>query len=209
MGFIVSMRARGFGVESICKVLTEQDCQVAPRTYRAWKHAGASQRDRTDAVIVDALHAVRGTPEGLYGRRKMVAHLRRQGHRVSHCQVDRLMRGEGMNGVVRGKSPRTTVPGKDGKRAGDLLDRDFNAAKPNQRWVADFAYVRTWSGFVYVAFVIDCYSRATVGWHASTSKKTSLVTMALKMALWRRDHGGHKVEGGLIHHSDAGSQGGF
>jgi hypothetical protein len=90
-----------------------------------------------------------------------------------------------------------------------LLDRDFTAPAPNRRWVADFTYVRTWAGFVYVSFVIDCYSRAIVGWHAATVKTTPLVTTALRMGLWRRDRAGHPAEDGLVHHSDAGSQGGF
>jgi transposase InsO family protein len=203
------MRARGFRVESICRVLTEHGVQVAPRTYRNWKTAAPSDRTVTDAALTDALRATVGTPEGMYGRRKMTAYLRRQGYRVAGCTVDRLMRDEGLCGVVRGRKHRTTIPGKDARRAPDLLDRDFNAAAPNRKWVTDFTYCRTWSGFVYVAFVADCFSRAIVGWHAASVKDTTMVTTALKMALWRRDHHGHTVDGGLIHHSDAGSQGGF
>jgi putative transposase len=125
--------------------------------------------------------------EGTYGRRKMTSHLRRHGHRVAACTVDRLMR-EGMSGVIRARKHRTTIPGgKDSRRAPDLLDRDFSAAAPNRKWVTDFTYCRTWSGFVYVAFVVDCFSRAIVGWHVATSKDTAMVTTALKMALWQRD----------------------
>jgi putative transposase len=117
----------------------------------------------------------------------MTAHLRRQGHQVAACTVDRLMRDEHLSGLVRGGKHRTTVStGQDGRRAPDLLDRDFTAAAPNRKWVTDFTYCRTWSGFVYVAFVIDCFSRAIVGWHATQVKNTALVTTALKMALWRR-----------------------
>nr|WP_249277204.1 DDE-type integrase/transposase/recombinase [Rhodococcus sp. 06-621-2] len=87
-----------------------------------------------------------------------------------------------------------------------MLDRDFTSESPNRKWVTDFTYTRTWAGFVYVAFAIDCFSRAIVGWHASTAKDTAMVTTALQMALWRRDHGGHRVGSGLIHHSDAGIQ---
>jgi putative transposase len=89
------------------------------------------------------------------------------------------------------------------RRAPDLLDRNFTAAAPNRKWVTDFTYCRTWSGFVYVAFVIDCFSRAIVGWHAATVKDTAMVTTALKMALWRRDHADHRVGAGLLHHSGA------
>jgi hypothetical protein len=191
-------------------VLTEHGVQVAPRTYRSWKATAPSARTIADAGLTDALRATVGTPEGMYGRRKMTAYLRRQGHRVAACTVDRLMRDEGLSGVVRGRRHRTTIPGgKDSRRAPDLLDRDFTAAVPNRKWVTDFTYTRTWSGFVYVAFVVDCYSRAIVGWHAATVKDTAMVTTALKMALWRRDHAEHSVGAGLIHHSDAGSQGGF
>ncbi|WP_419722199.1 IS3 family transposase [Rhodococcus qingshengii] len=112
----------------------------------------------TDAHLTEELRATIGTAEGLYGRRKMTAHLRLKGHHVAACTVDRLMRDEGLNGVVRGRQHRTTIPGgKDGWRAPDLLDRDFTDA-PNRTWVTDFTYCRTWAGFVYVAFVIDCFS---------------------------------------------------
>jgi putative transposase len=206
-GFIDTMRARKFRVESVCRVLTEHGVQVAPRTYRSWETSMPSARTIADAGLTDALRATIGTPEGMYGRRKMTAYLRRQGHRVAACTVDRLMRDEGLSGVVRGRRHRTTIPGgKDSRRAPDLLDRDLTAAVPNRKWVTDFTYTRTWSGFVYVAFVIDCYSRAIVGWHAATVKDTAMVTTALKMALWRRDHAERRVSAGLIHHSDAGSQ---
>jgi putative transposase len=203
------MRSRGYRVESVCRVLCEHGVQVAPRTCRNWKTAAPSARTVTDAALTDALRATVGTPEGMYGRRKMTAYLRRRGHRVARCTVDRLMRDEGLSGVVRGRRHRTTIPGKDARRAPDLLDRDFTAAAPNRKWVTDFTYTRTWSGFVYVAFVVDCYSRAIVGWHAATVKDTAMVTTALKMALWRRDHANRSVVSGLIHHSDAGSQAGF
>lgn len=167
--------------------------QVAERTYRAWKRAQPSARDFADAVVIDAILATRvdqhgqATPESMCGRRKMTALLRRQCLAVSKRQVDRLMRDLDINGLVRGKGTRTTIPDRDAARAPDLLDRNFTAPAPNRRWVADFTYVRTWAGFVYVSFVIDCYSRAIVGWHAATTKTTPLVTTALRMGLWRRD----------------------
>ncbi|WP_189259884.1 IS3 family transposase, partial [Lentzea flava] len=153
-----------------------------------------------------ALRDLRGTPEEMYGRREMTCYLRRQGHDVAFCTVDRIMRGLGLNGVVRGRRLRTTVPAKDGIRAADRLNRDFTATAPNLVWVADFTYVSTWAGWAYVAFVFDACSRAIVGWAASSSKTTALVSKALNMAVWRRDHHGYPVEPGLIHHSDAGSQ---
>jgi transposase InsO family protein len=133
--------------------------------------------------------------------------LRRQGHEVAFCTVDRLMRDLGMNGVRRGKKVRTTIPAKDGRRAGDLLDRNFTAPAPNLRWVADFTYVRTWAGFVYVAFLVDVFAQRIVGWHVATTKVTDLVLTPLRIALWDRDRQGTPVvPGQLLHHSDAGSQ---
>ncbi|GAB4098656.1 hypothetical protein GCM10028789_08190 [Sinomonas halotolerans] len=212
LGFIEDQRAQGRSVGSICTVLREQGVRVAERTYRAWKRAQPSSRDCEDAVIIDAILAARAdarggaSPESMYGRRKMTALLRRQGLEVSARRVDRLMGQLGINGLVRGRGVRTTVPDRNAARAPDLLERDFTAEAPNQRWVADFTYVRTWAGFVYVAFVIDCYSRTIVGWHAAATKTTPLVTTALRMGLWRRDRAGHTVRDGLVHHSDAGSQ---
>jgi transposase InsO family protein len=115
-------------------VLTEQGVQVAPRTYRNWKTAAPSARTIADAHLTDALRATIGTPEGMYGRRKMTAHLRSQGHRVARSTVHRLMRDEGLSGVVRGRKHRTTIPGGNhSRRAPDLLDRDFTATKPNRK----------------------------------------------------------------------------
>ncbi|WP_081635273.1 DDE-type integrase/transposase/recombinase [Nocardia sp. BMG111209] len=128
---------------------------------------------------------------------------------MAFCTVDRIMRDIGLNGVVRGRRHRTTIPARDGVRAGDKLNRDFTTDAPDRVWVADFTYVSTWTGWAYVAFVFDAYSRAIVGWTAAATKTTALVSKALNMAVWRRGHYGHPVEPGLIHHSDAGSQGGF
>ena len=164
--------------------------------------------DLDDAAVVAVLHRRRERdakgrqkPEVLYGRRKMTAWLGGFDG-ISEHTVDRLMRDEGMNGLVRGRKTRTTIPGKDGNRAGDLLNRDFTAPHPNHSCVTDFTYVATWSGFVYIAFVIDLYSRAIVGWQASTIKDTPFVEACLRMALWRRDHTGRPVALGMIHHSD-------
>jgi putative transposase len=208
------MKADGHGVESTCHVLREQGVQVAPRSYRAWKRRTPAERVPTDAAIVDVFHQLRQrdekgrqSPEVLYGRRKMTAWLRRQGFAgMSNHTVDRLMRDEGMNGLIRGRAVRTTIPAKDGTRSGDLLGRDFSAPWPNHTWVTDFIYVPTWASFVYVAFAIELFSRMILGWHVSTVKDTAFVEACLRMALWRRDHPGRAVEPGMIHHSDAGSQ---
>jgi putative transposase len=209
------MKANGHGVELTCGVLREQGAAVTSRSYRAWKTRAAAARAQSDAVLIDRLKALkvrdgkgRQQPEILYGRRKMTAWLSRgEVTAVSKHTVDRLMRVEGMNGLVRGRKPRASAStGKASARAPDLLKRDFSAPRPNHSWVTDFTYVPTWGGFVYVAFAIDLFSRAIVGWQASTVKDTPFVEACLQMALWRRDHAGRTVQPGMIHHSDAGSQ---
>jgi transposase InsO family protein len=159
MGFIDTMRAEGHAVEPICQVLREQGCQIAARTYRAWKQPGrpVAARILSDAVVVDAVREVcwrvgpdgrrRLSPEGLYGRRKLTAYLRRTSlPEVAECTVARAMKTLGHAGITRAKGIRTTIPAKDGVRAGDLLDRDFSAAAPDETWVTDFTYVRSWAG---------------------------------------------------------------
>ncbi len=219
MAFIDTMRMKGHTVESICRVLSEQGCQVAVRTYRAWKraHVSVSARTVSDAIVEDKVRALawtldghgrrRMTPEGLYGRRKMTAAVRRTLPEASPGAVDRAMRALALQGIRRSKGVRTTIPAKDGRRAGDLLDRDFTAQEPNQVWVGDFTYCRTWGGFVYVAFFVDCFAQKIVAWHAATTKDVDLVMTPLRIALWARDRDGQPaVPGELICHSDAGSQ---
>jgi putative transposase len=117
------------------------------------------------------------------------------------------MRELGMNGIRRGRAARTTIPGKDGRRAGDLLDRDFTAPAPNTRWVADFTYCRTWAGFVHVASVLDVVAQRIVGWNAAIDTRTDLVLTPLGIGPWDRGRQGRPVEPGqLLHHSDAGSR---
>ncbi|ANZ21682.1 Putative transposase for insertion sequence element IS986/IS6110 [Streptomyces noursei ATCC 11455] len=143
----------------------------------------------------------------VYGARKIWRELNRQGHRAARCTVERLMRELGIAGAVRGRRVITTLPGGQVDRAPDLLDRDFVAAAPNRCWVADFTHAKTWAGVVYVAFVVDTFSRRIVGWSAATVKETVFVLDALEMAVWQRDRDQHPVQPGeLIHHSDAGSQ---
>ncbi len=212
--FIDEMRAVGYAVESICTVLRGQGVQVAARTYRAWKKRLPALRTLEDAKITDVLRALKAKdakglprPEIIYWLRKMTAWLRRNGFpEASKHTVDRLMRDERMNGLVRGRKTRTTIPGKDGRRAGDLLNRSFSSPAPNQVWVTDFTYVPVYTGFVYVALVIDLYSRAIVGWETSTNEDTTFVEQCLRMALWRRQHPGRPVPEGLIHHSEHGAQ---
>jgi len=198
-------------------VLSEQGCQVAARSYRAWRARRPAARTVTDAMVVDTIRELAWTldpygrrrlaPEGLYGRRKMTALVRRSLPGASPGSVDRGMRVLGLSGVLRAKGVRTTIQAKDGKRAGDLLNRDFTAPAPNRVWVTDFTYVRCWAGWVYVAFILDVFSQRIVAWHAATNKEAELVMIPLRMALWERDREGHRIGAGqLIHHSDAGSQ---
>ncbi|MFD9637889.1 DDE-type integrase/transposase/recombinase, partial [Streptomyces violascens] len=168
----------------------------------------------SDALVEDAIRRLAFTtnaagecvlaPEGLYGRRKMLALIRRTLlPEAGFGAVDRAMRSLGLNGVVRGRRPRTTIPNPADARAADLLDRDFTAKAPNRKWITDFTYVRTHQSFIYVAFIVDCFSQKIVSWHASIKRDVELVDVPLRMALWRRSHEGTPIERGqLIHHSD-------
>ncbi len=217
-GFIDAQRVVGHRVELICQVLREQGLAVTPRSYRSWRAATAvPARVVGDAAIIDVLRGLRtGGPDGgplpevLYGRRKMTRWLRRNGFPdVGKRTVDRLMGWEQMRGVIRGARTRTTIGapvGAERVRAADLLHRNFRTSAPNRGWVTDFTYVATWAGFVYVAFAIDLFSRAVVGWSIATVKDVAFVEACLKMALWRRDHHGQPIPPGMVHHSDAGSQ---
>jgi putative transposase len=186
-----------FGVEPICQLLP-----IAPSTYYAASRRPASARAVRDAKLKGEIARVHAEHFGVYGARKVWRQLHREGIAVARCTVERLMRELGLEGVRRGKGRRTTTPDETAARPADLVDRHFAAQRPNQLWVADLTYVATWSGFVYVAFVIDAFSRFLVGWQASRSLRTDLALDALEMAIWRRRGG----LDGLVHHSDRGSQ---
>lgn len=195
--FVDDHRAR-FGVEPICAQLP-----IAPSTYYDTKTRPPSARKIRDEVLkpdVDRVH--RQANDRTYGARKVWRQMNREGIAIANCTTRRLMREMGLRGVVRSKRARTTIPDEMAVRPADLVDRKFTAPRPNQLWVADITYVPTWSGFVYVAFVIDVYSRFIVGWQASTSLRTDLALDALEMAVWQRQG----AVDGLIHHSDRGSQ---
>jgi putative transposase len=149
---------------------------------------------------------VHGENYGVYGARKVWLALNREGVAVARCTVERLMRELGLAGARRGKRVRTTRPDAAAGRPADLVRRQFSPARPDRLWVADFTYCPTWAGMVYVAFVIDAYSRRILGWRAATTMRTSLVLDALEQALWTRRHDGRGSLTGLIHHTDAGSQ---
>jgi transposase InsO family protein len=139
---------------------------------------------------------------GVYGVRKVWRQMRREGFEIARCMVERLMRELGLQGVIRGKPVRTTVSDKAAPCPLDQVNRQFHAPAPNRLWVADFTYVATWAGFVYVAFVIDVYARYIVGWRVSRTAHASFVLDALEQAIHKR----RPVRGSLVHHSDRGSQ---
>jgi putative transposase len=195
-----------FGVEPICRTLTSFGWPIASSTYRAACRRLPSVRARRDAQLAEQIRRVHAENYGVYGARKVWLALNREGVDVARCTVERLMRQLGLRGVMRGKTRRTTVADQHAARPADLVQRRFNADRPNRLWVADFTYVPTWSGMVYVAFVIDVYSRRILGWRAATSMKTALVLDALEMAIWARGRHGTTDLTGLIHHHDAGSQ---
>jgi putative transposase len=190
-----------YGVESICKLLP-----IAPSTYYEHK---ARERDpertpkrlQRDAELRGSIRRVWEQNFQAYGARKVWKQLRREQIPVARCTVERLMRQEGLRGVVRGRRKRTTIANDRFEKPLDRVQRRFVASRPDELWVADFTFVATWTGFVYVAFVIDVFARRIVGWRASRSMHTELVLDALDQALHAR-----QVENGLIHHSDHGSQ---
>jgi putative transposase len=198
--FIDGHRAE-YGVEPICAQLP-----IAPAVY--YEHKARQQdperlppRTRRDQVLRGEIQRVYDANFRVYGARKVWRQLGREGIEAARCTVERLMRSLGLAGAVRGKRCRTTIPDEHGERPLDRVNRQFNATRPNQLWVADFTFVATWSGFVYVAFVIDAFARRIVGWRVARSMHTDLVLDALEQALWAR-----KATAGLVHHSDRGSQ---
>jgi putative transposase len=202
MSFVDEHRAR-FGVEPICKVL-----QVAPSMY--WREdkrrrdpARCPPRRQRDARLMPEIDRVWHANMRVYGADKVWKQLNRERIAVARCTVERLMRRLGLQGVVRGKSVRTTVSDTKAPCPLDRVNREFRADRPNQLWVSDFTYVSTWQGFVYVAFVIDVFARRIVGWRVSSSMTTDFVLDALEQALYARRG---EREGDLVHHSDRGSQ---
>jgi putative transposase len=186
-----------FGVEPICRAV-----QVAPFTYYPARRRAPSARAVGDATLKEAITRVYKEHYSVYGAAKIWRQLQREGIVVGRDRVARLMRTLGIAGAVRGKTRYTTIADPAATRALDLVQRQFTATRPNQLWVSDFTSVASWSGTVYVAFVIDVFSRLIVGWRAATSMRTELVLDALEMAVWRRA----SVLDGLVCHSDAGSQ---
>lgn len=191
-----------YGVEPICKVLP-----IAPSTYHdhvAKRRDPAKRSDRVkrDEVIKIEIRRVFEENFRVYGVRKVWRQLKREGIAVARCTVARLMKAMGLQGVVRGKRAKTTISDAAVPCPLDRVNRQFAADHPNSLWVSDFTYVATWSGSVYVAFVIDVYARRIVGWRASRTATAGFVLDALEQAL----HARCPIDGGLVHHSDRGAQ---
>ena len=201
----ISEHKEQFGVEPICRVLTQHGYQVAPSTYYDAVRRAPSARALRDEKLKDQVGRVHAANYGVYGARKVWLQLNREGIPVARCTVERLMRELDLAGARRGKRVRTTVRDDAAARPADLVRRQFSPAAPDRLWVADFTYVPAWTGMVYVAFVIDAYSRRILGWRAARSMKTELVLDALEQALWTRQRHGGRLDG-LVHHTDAGSQ---
>ena len=186
-----------WGFEPICRVL-----EISPATVRSAIARPRCARRVADEVLKVRIRTIWDENYQVYGIREIRAMLNREGVRVSKNRVARLMRELGIRGATRGRKVFTTRPDAEHVRAPDLVKRDFTAPAPNRLWVMDFTYVPTWAGMVYVAFVIDVYSRMIVGWNLATTMRTDLVMTALEHAVWRRD----TLLDELITHSDAGSQ---
>ena len=201
--FIDDHRAT-YGVEPICAVLP-----IAPSTYfrchaQREDPTHRSARARRDDELRIQIQRVYDANFQVYGPRKVWRELRRGGVDMARCTVERLMRAMGVAGVVRGRAWVTTTQSQPAlDRPRDLVDRQFQATRPNQLWVSDFTYVATWAGFVYVAFVIDVFARRIVGWRVSSSLRTDFVLDALEQAIYAR---GGARPAGLVHHSDQGTQ---
>jgi len=200
MAFIDAHRDE-YGVESICAQLP-----IAPSTYYELKAREADPerlppRLKRDRELSATIRRVYEENFAVYGARKVWRQLGRESIVVARCTVERLMRSLGLQGVVRGRKCRTTIPDASTARPLDHVNRQFQASRPNELWVADFTYVATWAGFVYVAFVIDVFARRIIGWRVARSMHAELVLDALEQAIWARS--GAK---GVVHHSDRGSQ---
>lgn len=189
-----------YGVEPFC-----QQLQIAPSTYYAAKSRPPSARAVRDQNLKVEIARVHRANFEVYGARKVWAQLRREGTAVARCTVERLMSELGLAGAVRGQVKRTTVTADVAARPGDLVERRFTAPAPDRLWVADLTYVATWSGFVYVAFVMDAFSRRVVGWRCSKSLRTDLALDALEQGLWQRARENRDTTG-LVYHSDRGVQ---
>lgn len=193
---IEAERAR-FSVPLMCRILG-----VSRSGYYAWKNRPPSARAKTDAAITEQIRHIHQRSRGTYGAPRIHAELRFEGIRCGTKRVARLMRAAGIRGCCRGRKKHTTTRKlQQMLTVPDLVERQFTPAAPDRLWVADITYLRSWEGWLYLAFVLDAYSRRVVGWSMANSLRSEIVIDALNMALWRRE-----PDPGLIHHSDHGSQ---
>jgi putative transposase len=184
-----------YAIATMCRVLG-----VSPSGYYAWRQRAPSARSVSDAVLTELISEVHTFSRESYGVPRMTVELNDRGHAVNHKRVERLMREAGLAGISRRKGTRTTRPDREAQASPDLVQRDFTAQGPDELWIADITYVPTWVGFLYLAVVLDVWSRRIVGWAMASHLRTELVLEALDMALWQR-----RPEE-VMHHSDRGSQ---
>lgn len=196
MNRFIDIERHRFGVEPMCRVL-----EVSSSGYHARRTRPPSKRELEDRRLLELIRQIHTENYGVYGVRRMWKQLHRQGLRIGRCRVERLMKRAGLEGIHRRKRRFTTHGDPAAIRPADLVDRHFEADRPNQLWVADLTYVRTYEGFVYAAFILDVFSRRIVGWQLTDHLKTDLALDALEMAVWQR-----RISAPLIHHSDRGSQ---
>ncbi len=163
MSRLIDKERHRFGVEPICRVL-----QVPVRSYCARRRRPPSRRAREDERLLGRIGRVHAANYGVYGARRVWKQLRREGVQIGRCRVERLMRGAGLHGIQRGRRWKTTIPDLQAERPADLVERRFVAERPNELWVADLTYVRSFEGFSYLTFVLDVYSRMVVGWQLRT-----------------------------------------
>lgn len=193
---LIDAEKASYPISVLCRVL-----KVSRSGYYDWKDRPPSKRERENATLMEKIQEVHYRSRRTYGYPRVHAELRTLGVRCSRKRVARLMRKAGLQGCLRGRRKRTTRRDLCATPAPDLLKRNFAAAAPNKIWTADITYVHTWEGFLYLAFILDVYSRKVVGWSMATQLRTELVVDALEMALWRRT-----PDVGLIHHTDRGVQ---
>jgi len=193
---LIDAEKANYPVSLLCRALG-----VSRSGYYDWKDRPPSKKAREDATLTEKIREVHDRSRGTYGYPRVHAELRALGVRCSRKRVARLMRKNGLTGCMRGRKKRTTRHDRYAAPAPDLLRRNFAAAAPDKVWTADITYVHTQEGFLYLAFILDVYSRRVVGWSMATHLRTELVVEALEMALWRR-----RPNAGLIHHTDRGAQ---
>ena len=183
-------------------MLSEHGCPIAPNTYYMRKKRPPSKRAVRDEQLKIEILRVHRQNLDVYGADKVWTQLNREGIRVARCTIERLMRELGLSGARRGRRYKVTTHADERQhRPSDLVERNFTAPAPNRLWVADLTYVKTHSGWIYAAFVIDVYSRMVVGWQLSNSLRSSLAIDALEMAIWNRTRHGEELDG-LIQHTD-------